>query len=118
MNPVKAFLFKKQIKMKKTERPTDRTISLNIRNCITVDLPDGELDEVIDEAQDLCSQSYDAGYNLGMVDGALEYESDNPPINEEKSNSEYVVKSFSECKTLEDFTNVFNEIRNFSYRFM
>jgi len=104
--------------MKKTEKPTDRTISQNIRNLITIDLPEDELDAVIDEAQDLCSQSYDAGYNLGMVDGAIEYESDNPPINEEKSNHDFVVEKFSECKTLADFTDVFNELRNRSYNFM
>ena len=104
--------------MKKTEQPTDTTISLNIRNLITIDLPDGELDEVIDEAKDLCSQSYDAGYNLGMVDGAIEYENDNPPINEEKSNTEYCVSQFSECKTLEDFQCKLTEITNRSYNFM
>lgn len=94
----------------KTEKPTDRTISQKIRDLITIDLPEDELDDVIDEAQDLCSQSYDAGYNLGMVDGALEYESDNPPVNEEKSNAAFVVEKFEDCKTLEDFQEAYKWI--------
>lgn len=98
--------------------PTTATISKNIRNMITIDLPDGELDDVIDEASDLCSQSYDAGYSLGMVDGALEYESDNPQINEEKSNTEFVTEQFAECENFEQFKSVYNEIRNRSYNFM
>jgi hypothetical protein len=76
------------------------------------------MDELIDGCEDLCCTSYDAGYNLGMVDGALDYESDNPQINEEKSNTEYATSEFSDCKTIEDFITKYNEIRNLSYTYM
>jgi hypothetical protein len=36
----------------------------------------------------------------------------------EKRNANFAVEKFSDCKTLEDFTSVFNEIRNRSYNFM
>lgn len=104
--------------MKKTEKPTNAQIGREIRSLITIDLPDGELDEIIETADELCSVSYDAGYNLGMVDGALEYEADNPPINEEKSNTEFATEAFAECENFEQFKSVYNEIRNRSYNFM
>lgn len=102
----------------KTKKPNTADISKNIRNMVTIDLPDGELDDVIDKVSDLCSQSYDAGYNLGIVDGALKYESDNSPINEEKSNTEFVTEQFAECENFEQFKSIYNEIRNRSYNFM
>lgn len=102
----------------KTEKPTNKTISAEIRSQITIDLPEGEIDDIIETCDDLCSQSYDAGYNLGMVDGAQEYENDNPAINEEKLCTEYIVEKFGDCKTLGEFIEVYNELRNISYTYI
>lgn len=60
------------------------------------------------------AKEYDKGYEQGQVD----YESENPPINEEKLCTEYVVEKFADCKTLSDFIEVFNELRNISYTHM
>ena len=105
--------------MKKNyNQPTSKEISDAIRGQITVDLPQGEIEEVLDVCDDFCCQSYDAGYNTGMLDGAQEYENDNPAINEEKLCTEYVVEKFGEVKSFEEFTEVYNELRNISYTYM
>lgn len=110
--------------MKKTERLTKNQLSQRVRNLITIDLPDGELDDVIDECDEIMDESYDAGYNLGYDEGKDEgYQSgredafsDESRI--EKANTEYCVQQFADCKTLEDFQCKLTEITNRSYNFM
>ena len=104
--------------MKKTTQPTRQQIMLAITGQITIDLPKGELDGIISECEDLCNTSYKAGHDEGMVDGALEYENDNPPVNQEKLCTEYVVEKFGEVKSFEEFTEIYNELRNISYTYM
>ena len=104
--------------MKKTEQLTKHQISQDIRNLITIDLPKGEIEDIIETCDEFCTGAYDAGYNLGMIDGAIDYERENPPINGEQSNYEYIVSYFSECKTLSDFQGRYKEAFNFYCNFM
>jgi hypothetical protein len=104
--------------MKKQERPTKHQISQNIRSLITIDLPNGEIKDIIETCDEFCTGAYDAGYNLGIIDGAIDYELKNPPINKEQSNYEYIVSYFSECKTLSDFQDRYKEAVNLYCNFI
>lgn len=95
-------------------RPTEREIEKEINSLLTVDLPEGELDDIVQAMDDFCGDSY----SQGEEDGAKEYEEDNPPVNEEKLCTEYATTQFADCKTLADFTEKYNEIRNLSYTYM
>lgn len=66
--------------------------------------------KLLDLIDGFCDESFEAGQEY--------YESENPPINEEKSNSEYVTEIFADCKTFEEFQTLYNEIRNLSYTYM
>lgn len=62
--------------------------------------------EVVNDIEKLIDKAYDEG----IVNGALEYEEDNPPINEEKIGVDFVVEKFADCKTLEDFQDAYKWI--------
>jgi hypothetical protein len=66
---------------------------------------------------DIDSAAYDAGIKQGKIDGEEEYKQ-SLDREFEKSNHDFVVEKFSDCKTLADFTETFNELRNRSYNFM
>lgn len=104
--------------MNNPKQPTRNEIEREINSLITIDLPDGEMYDIVESVDSFCDESYEAGYNEGKNDGVKEYEAKNPPINEEQVSAEYVVAQFSDCKTLSDFQEKFNEIRNRSYNFM
>lgn len=65
---------------------------------------------VHDEAFD---EGHTVGHEAGKSEAEQEFETD-----QEKRNTEYVTAQFADCKTLSDFQEKYNEIRNRSYNFM
>lgn len=61
--------------------------------------------------------AFEAGEKEGKAAGIEQYKQDVASTTE-KLNTEYVVEKFSDCNTLDEFKDVFHEIRNRSYNFM
>lgn len=101
-------------------RPMEREIEKEINSLITIDLPDGELYDIVQSIDEFCQLSYDEGKEDGHKDGyeqGIEDAFDNSN-KVEKINTEYCVSQFSDCKTLADFQTKLTEITNRSYNFM
>ncbi len=107
----------------------NRMLENSIRDIMeTYSLDNGDIPDVISEIMplitDFVNENYEwkktivNEYEKGYEQGHIDYEEDNPPLNEEKSNTDFVVEKFSDCETFAEFKEVFNELRNLSYTYM
>lgn len=101
-------------------QPTEREIKKEINSLITIDLPDGELYDIVQAVAQFCYDSFKAGMeegnDEGYQNGKREAFDDENAV--EKINTEYCVAQFADCNTLADFHSKLTEIRNRSYNFM
>ncbi len=104
--------------------PIPHSIGDNITDYSTIDNGNAVAELIIKELTDHVNENYTFGADLakefdrGYKEGQDDYEEENPPINEEKLCTEYVVEKFGDCNTLAEFTEVYNELRNISYTHM
>lgn len=96
--------------------PNTREIKA-IVNSFTVDVPEDEISDIVSDIESLIEDVYEFGHDKGIEDGRDEYESENPPINQEEVGVNYAVEQFTDCKTLSDFQDKLKEITLRSYNF-
>lgn len=101
------------------KQPTIKEIEKAVRNCLTVDVPEDDIQSLTDKIDEFCDDSCEAGFEDGQETGAKEAIEDYeiPDTEKERIGSDYVVEKFADCKTLADFQDAYKwvEITHLNY---